>query len=77
MISEEKKTTNIKAKNSLHATQISSFKYVFIFFFEKKKDAKIYIFTQKPVLKLLNCWTFKVKNSLPTPQHEFVTLNNH
>jgi hypothetical protein len=55
MISEEKKTTNIKAKNSLHATQISSFKYVFIFFFEKKIDAKIYIFTQKPVLKLLNC----------------------
>ena len=53
MISEEKKTTNIKAKNSLHATQISSFKYVFIFFF-LKPGAKIYIFTQNPVLKLSN-----------------------
>ena len=32
------------AKNSLHATRISSFKYVFIVFL--KKYAKIYILTQ-------------------------------
>ena len=36
-------TTFLKAKHSLHATQISSFKSVFIVFFEKKTDAKIYI----------------------------------
>ena len=36
-------TTYLKAKNSLHATRISSFKCVFIVFFEKKTDAKIYI----------------------------------
>ena len=37
-------TTYLKAKNSLHATRISSFKYIFIVFFEeKKRDAKIYI----------------------------------
>ena len=39
-----KKTINmyLKAKNTLHTTRIYSFKYVFIVFFEKKSDAKIY-----------------------------------
>ena len=33
----------LKAKDSLHTSQISSFKYVFIVFFEKKKSyAKVY-----------------------------------
>ena len=32
--------TYLKAKNSLHATRISSFKYVFIVFFEKKQMLK-------------------------------------
>ena len=36
-------TTYLKTKIFLHATRISSFKYVFIVFFEKKTDAKIYI----------------------------------
>jgi hypothetical protein len=36
----------LKAKDSLHTSQISSFKYVFIVFFEKS-DAKIYIFSSK------------------------------
>ena len=33
-------STYLKAKNSLHATLISSFKYVFIIFFEKKQMLK-------------------------------------
>ena len=40
-------TMYLKAKNYLHATQISSFKYVFIIFFKKKTDAKIYIFCSR------------------------------
>ena len=38
------KTINLylKANNSLYTTRIFSFKYVFIAFFEKKVDAKIY-----------------------------------
>ena len=35
-----RKTMYLKAKNSLHATRISSFKYVFIVFFEKKQMLK-------------------------------------
>ena len=34
--------TYLKAKNSLHITRISSFKYVFTVFL-KKSDAKIYV----------------------------------
>ena len=37
----------LKAKNFLHATRISSFKYVFIAIFAKKTDAKIYIYKPK------------------------------
>ena len=33
-------TTYLKAKNSLHATRISSFKYVFIVFLKKKQMLK-------------------------------------
>ena len=39
-------TTYLKAKNSLHATRISSFRYVFIVLFEKKTVNKIYIVVQ-------------------------------
>ena len=37
---EKTVTTYLKTKNSLHATRISSFKYVFIVFFEKKQMLK-------------------------------------
>ena len=39
-------TTYLKAKNSLHATRISSFKYVFIVFFETKQILKYTVCTQ-------------------------------
>ena len=51
-----KKTTRtyLKAKNSLHTTQIFSFEYVFIAF-SKKSDAKIYsIVTKKISLVIKN-----------------------
>ena len=40
----------LKAKNSLHTTRISNFKYLFIVYF-KKSDFKIYIFFRKRHLK--------------------------
>ena len=60
-------TTYLKAKNSLHATRISSLKYVFIVFFEKKTDAKIYMYikvTQSQNLALFSFYIFFVYDKI-------------
>ena len=59
---------HLKAKNSPHTTQISSFKYVFIVFCSQRKtDAKIYIYfhlldVEKSLIEIIlekvNCWFY-------------------
>ena len=39
----------------MHATRISTFKYVFIVFFEKKTDAKIYINNNMLMICVYSC----------------------
>ena len=61
----------LKAKNSLHATQISSFYYVFIVFFET--DAKIYIYLYRINATLELNYTVLMQKIFKT---ELYLLNN-
>ena len=76
----EKKTitTYLKAKNFLHATRISSFKYVFIFFFETKQMLKYTLIHLEIVKRLKKCnyiveFLFKTKRCCThPPPHNFI-----
>ena len=61
----------LKAKNSLHATRISSFKYIFIVFFET--DAKIYIYLYRINATLELNYTVLMQKIFKT---ELYLLNN-
>jgi hypothetical protein len=66
------------AKTSLRTTRISSFKYVFIVFFEKKSDAKIYIngpikasFSNKKYAESIQTRPIQIENSTFLFQTQF------
>ena len=52
-VSKKTITTYLKAKNSLHATRIYIFKYVFIVFFEKKRMLK---YTFRVLISKFSLW---------------------